>query len=352
MRSKRLLALIGSVSLALVLAVPLVVACAAPAEGPAPEVAMEPQKWDLTISGAATRFYDIELKQAVERIKERTGGLLDIRVVPSGGLPIKSEDWARAVSSGDLAMSGISGAYHAGEHPIWGLLDVPYLYTSFLEKRIVWEAVRPIFQREMEKANIYILSYYPRFIQGLATNEPVDVMDLKGKKIRSYAKHIAIIIEALGGVAVPVAWAEVYTAIQTGVVDGLLTGIDSSYHGSMYEVAPYMYDIGLIHGMWVIGVNKDLWDALPKDVQNIVHEEMAMFQGMSIVRQPEEVNKISNDWLAAGGKGYEKIVDPAFFALLREEAAKPVLEDRLAAAGAVGEEIVTAIEQALGITLG
>jgi len=345
---KKKLAILG---LAVVLVLSLVLACAGPGAGPAPEQAMEPQKWTYTVdSSNLEKFYDAELIKAFARIKERTNGLLDVRVVPNGTLPIVGQDWARAVSEGDLEMTELGGSYHAGDYPILGLIDVPYLYTSKLEKRTVWEAVRPIIRREFEKENIVILNYFPRFTQAFCTNEPVDLMNLKGKKIRSYARHIGMIIEAMGGTAVPVAWPEVYTALERGVADGLLTGADAIYANKFYEVVPYSYDVGLLHGIWLCSVNKDLWDALPSDVKEIVYQELEAWEGWSLIKSTIEMERIYDLMLAAGGKGHEK-APPEFFDLMREEVTKPLLAELLAETGAVGAEIATAMEQALGKTL-
>jgi TRAP-type C4-dicarboxylate transport system substrate-binding protein len=247
-------------------------------------------------------------------------------------------------------MTELGGSYHAGDYPILGLIDVPYLFTNELEKYQVWEAVRPIIQREFLKEDIVILSYFPRFLQAFNTDEAVDLMDLKGKKIRSYAAHIGMIIEAMGGTAVPVAWPEVYTALERGVANGLLTGADAIYANKFYEVVPYTYDVGLLHGIWLVSVNKGLWDQVPGDIKDIVYQELGAWQGLSINIQAIEEKKIFDLMLEAGAKGFES-APPEFYDLMREEVTTPMLADLLEKTGPVGEELVTAIEQALGKTL-
>ena len=297
-----------------------------------------------------TTFHDIEKQKAFDRIKERTNGLLDIRSVPHGALPIKSEEWLRAVGTGELAMCESSGGYHAGDFPMLGVFDVPYIFTNKMEKRVVYEAVRPIVQRELAKDGIHVLSYRPAFTQCFATTKPVDVMDLEGMKIRSYSLTIARIIEAMGGTPVPVAWAEVPSALEKGVADGLMTGADSIYSAKLHKIVTYSYDIGLIHGIWFLTVNKDLWDALPKDVQNIVHEELSQWEGLCLIYSQMEMVNIYDQMLADGGEGHE--VAPAeFFDLMRTEVTTPLMAEEVEKAGAVGQEILTAIEQALGKTL-
>jgi len=297
------------------------------------------------------KFYDAELIKAFDRVKERTDGLLDVRVVPNGTIPIVGQDWARAVSAGDLEMTELGGSYHTGDYPILGLIDVPYLYTNELEKYQLWEAVRPIIQREFDKENIVILSYFPRFIQGFNVDEAVDVMDLKGKKIRSYSEIIGMIIQAMGGTAVPVAWPEIYTALERGVADGLITGADAIYANKLFEVVPYAYDIGLLHGIWLVSVNKELWGTLPSDIKEVVYQELAAWQGLSINMQTVEEQMVFDNMLAAGAKGFERVTNPAFYDRMREEVTKPLLAQFLEQSGAAGEETVAAMEQALGKSL-
>lgn len=81
----------------------LVAACAGPAEGPAPQAPMEPQQWNcLTFEASIETDIEQIWVKAMERIKERTNGLLDIRYLSQGALPIKAEDWLRAISGGEL----------------------------------------------------------------------------------------------------------------------------------------------------------------------------------------------------------------------------------------------------------
>jgi len=231
LKNKKLLTLVASVCLTLVLVVSFGGACAKPAEAPAPAPAMEPQKWDCMMYMAGlTTYNDIQLQAAFDRIKARTNGLLDMRLVPHGALPIKESEWGRAVGKGELEMCQFSGEYHAGDFPILGVLDVPFLFTNKHEKRLVWETARPIIQPYFEKQGIHCLSYIPQAGICFSANQAVDLMDLKGLKVRSFSKMTAKLIEAMKGVPVPVAWPEVYTALERGVADALVTGQEAIYN--------------------------------------------------------------------------------------------------------------------------
>src|SRR5690606_34296260 len=73
------------------------------------------------------------------------------------------------------------------------------------------------------------------------TNEPIKTpADLKGKKIRVLNSPTAVkTVQALGGAATPVAWGELYTALQQGVVDGAENNPPSYYLSRHYEISRY-----------------------------------------------------------------------------------------------------------------
>jgi len=273
--------------------------------------------------------------------------LLSIKVVPSGVLPIKPPDWMRAVKAGDLQMSLLGADYHASDYPMWGLLNVPYLYSDEFKKRLVWDAARPILQREMHKNGIHILKYRPCPNQSLNLSKEVDLFNLKGLKVRSYSKPISRIIETIGGIPVTMASAEISTALERGTIQGVLTTASAILQLGWTKPLPYTYDIHLPLGIWSLAINYRLWHSLPSGVQNIVHEELDQWEAQcqlysQIVDMPGVFAK-----MAAAGAIVKK-APPEFVDLMHEKVTKPTMAEEVAKAGAVGEEILSAMEAALG----
>jgi len=323
----------------------------APAPTPtpaAPPAQMKPQEWNLTVyMPALTAFYDTEMQTAFDRIKARTNGFLSVKVVPSGVLPIKPADWMKAVKTGDLQMSLLGGDYHAPDYPFMALLNVPYLYSNKYEKRLVWDAARPVVQREMHKDGIHVLKYRPASIQSLNISKDMDIFNLKGLKIRSYAKPISLIIETMGATPVTMASAEVSTALERGMLDGVLTTASAILQLGWTKPLPYTWDIHLLNTLWVVVVNDKLWHSLPIEVQGIVYEELDQWEAQSaLFAEIVEIPSIFAQMKASGCT--VKVAPATFIDLMREKVAKPTLAEELAKSGAVGEEIVTAIEKALG----
>lgn len=297
-----------------------------------------------------TAYYDVECQAAFDRIKERSDGFLSVKVVPNGVLPIKPADWIRAVKDGDLQMSYIGGDYHAADYPMWGVINVPYLYANKYEKRLAWDAARPILQREMHKEGVHILKYRPCANQSLNISKQKDIFDLEGLKIRSYSKPISRIIETLGGTPVSMASSEVATALERGTIDGVLTTASAILQLGWTKPLPYTYDIHLPLGIWAICVNDELWHSLPCEVQNIVHEELDQWEAqIAMYAQIVDMPGVFEDMAAAGG--IVEVAPPELVDLMHEKVTKPSLAEEVEKAGAVGEEILSALEAALGRTL-
>lgn len=320
----------------------------APAAGPEEGFDMKPQQWNCTVyMPSITAFYDVQMQKAFDRIKKRTNGLLSIKVVPSGVLPIKPADWMRAVKAGELQMSLLGADYHASDYPMWGLLNVPYLYSDEFKKRLVWDAARPTLQREMHKNGIHILKYRPCPNQSLNLSKAVDLFNLKGLKVRSYSKPISRIIETIGGIPVTMASAEVATALERGTIQGVLTTASAILQLGWTKPLPYTYDIHLPLGIWSLAINDRLWHSLPCGVQNIVHEELDQWEAQcELYCQIVDMPGVFANMAAAGA--IVKKAPPEFVDLMHEKVTKPTMAEEVAKAGAVGEEILSAMEAALG----
>ena len=180
-------------------------------------VAMAQEVNDLSfqiVRSNLNAFDDQQFHAAFERVAERTGSQLKVSTIFAGALPIESSEWLRAVGSGDLDMTMIVGDYHAGDFPLLGLLQTPFLFRDQVEKNLAINATFPIMQREANKRNIQLLTSVPFGELGFWTTEPVeDISSMEGVKLRAQSKLLSEMVEAMGGEPVPVAWAEVYTAL-------------------------------------------------------------------------------------------------------------------------------------------
>jgi TRAP-type C4-dicarboxylate transport system substrate-binding protein len=314
------------------------------------QVDMKPQKWNyIMFRGNLTTFSDAHTQQAFDRIKSRTNGVLDIQTHPNGALPIKGPDQLRAVSEGQLEMCLAQGDYHAGDFTPFGIINVPFIARDQREKALVFEAVYPILQRELHKRNVHILAYQPYVgTEFVITDKVENIMDLGKRKIRAQAMVYSMIVEACKGVPVPIEWPETYAALQRGVVKGVMSGFDSITSAKIMEVAPYAHNIGMSHLFCMIVVNKQKWDSLPDDIKLIAMEElgnsMTAIQAQVSLNIDEEVEKQKK----SGLKSYTANPPQGWFELMGEKVTKPLLLQELKKSGAIGQEMLQAIEKVLG----
>jgi TRAP-type C4-dicarboxylate transport system substrate-binding protein len=308
------------------------------------------QKWSVIITRPnLNAFDDAQQQAAFDRIRERTGGALDIQTAPIGSLPIKDTEWLRALRAGDLSMAMLVGDYHAGDFPLLGLLQTPFLFRDEVEKRIGLTAAFPILQREANKLNIHLLAARPFPEIGFWATKPIaDLTNMEGLQIRAQAKLYSDIVKAANGAPVPVAFAEAYTALQRGLVKGIFTGFASITGSKIHEVAPYAYGIGLNNQIYLLAVNKDKWDALPAPVKLITVEEVAMSMQIIQASIPNAISSEIEKQKAGGLKEYDAEPGDAWFALMAQKIVKPTLEAELARSGPAGEAVLTAMEAAIG----
>ena len=88
--------------------------------------------------------------------------------------------------------------------------------------------------------------------------------DFKGLKIRSGSGIQGQAISALGATGVSMAGGEVYMALQTGVIDGAITGIDVVIDRKFYEVCKYALKLPIYGGAFVLLMNKETWNESSK----------------------------------------------------------------------------------------
>jgi TRAP-type C4-dicarboxylate transport system substrate-binding protein len=219
----------------------------------------------------------------------------------------------------------------------------------------MWYGTLSILEREMNKLNLHLLpGIRPNEKYLMLLVEPVDsVMDLEKRIMRSYSKPNATIQEAMNGVPVNIAWGEAYTAIERGTAEGLVSGWGPMYYNKFHEVAPYAYDIYYQSNLQYITINKEMWEALPEDVQHIVNEELNRAGALNLSRQALIHTELAGMMLASGLKNFDAgPPPPEFFELMTEKVTTPLLAEALEQLGPLGEEFWEATEKALGREIG
>jgi TRAP-type C4-dicarboxylate transport system substrate-binding protein len=201
------------------------------------------------------------------------------------------------------------------------------------------EKAKELYQELEDTANLVTLGFNCTGTRCLSTKGvPVGKApaDFNGVKIRSMEAQVwQNVISCLGATPVPVAYTELYTALQTGVVQGQDNPIANTVDGKFYEVLDTFYEND--HAFLISGyyTNTETWNALPDDYKALFEELMQKYMGdfyhEEILKFREECKKTVED---AGVKivPQEELDMDAFYASADEMLQKEYLSDEAYAA--------------------
>jgi len=276
MTRKRILVLLGSVCLAVILAVPMVVACAPSAPGPSPgaPAAVEPEyEWNLPIPWPLEAPHGRAHVLFIDLVNLYTDGRVKLTLYPGGALGSIIEV-AEAVNRGEMEMGGCNCL--SVVHPMCDIFLMPYSIASYKEADQLCYGggiIERIFQDIWESLGSKQLFQTSGGFRGISNSvHPVhSPADLEGMKIRAMTTELALAtVEGLGGMPTPVNWEEAYSAAEKGVVDGVDIALLDFYDYRFYEVQKY-YSL-LYHQIDINStlINLEAWDSLPEDLQDAI----------------------------------------------------------------------------------
>ena len=149
-------------------------------------------------------------------------------------------------------------------------LDLPFLFDNFDEEmRVTTGPVGQQLLKKLETKGVLGLAFWNNGFKQLTSNRPIQkVEDLKGQKIRIVSSKIVDAqMRAVGAIPQVMAFGDLYTALQTGVVDGQENPANVIYPSRLYEVQKYMtLSDHSYHGYAVI-TNPRFWKGLPPDIR-------------------------------------------------------------------------------------
>ncbi len=209
----------------------------------------------------------LEFQKALDK---KSGGKLKVKIFPDGQLGSEREV-LELLQIGSVAVTKVSAATLSNFVPEYNVLGIPYLFRDKTHYFDVLEG--EVGKSILEKGSKYWLRglcYYDAGSRSFYTkNKAIRTPeDLKGLKIRVMNNQMAInMVNALGGSATPMAYGELYTAIQQGVVDGAENNPPSFVSSNHFEVSKY-YTIdqhSSIPDVLIIGTK--YWETLSEQEQ-------------------------------------------------------------------------------------
>jgi TRAP-type C4-dicarboxylate transport system substrate-binding protein len=235
----------------------------------------------------ATHGHTLLATEWAKEIEKRTNGAVKINMFPGATLTPADQCYDGVVKGiSDIGMSVLS--YTKGRFPLSEVIDLPLGYTKGIQVTRLCNAYYDKFNpKEFDDVKImYLHGHGPGIFH---TKKPVEKMeDLKGMKIRCSGTS-AKVVAALGATPVAMPQNECYDSLQKGVVEGVVSPIETLKGWKFAEVIKSTtQNFGSAYTLgFFVAMNKKKWDSLPKDVQQTI----------------EQVNK---EWIDKTGNGWDE----------------------------------------------
>jgi tripartite ATP-independent transporter DctP family solute receptor len=230
--------------------------------------------------------YNVGAKKFADLIKERTDGRIEIKIYPALQLGKGEREMLEGVQQGAIDLLVTSTGPLGGFSPSINILDFPFLFRDFNHVDLVMDG--PIGRKlldDFEKANVKGLAFWENGFRHL-TNSKASVKkadDAKGLKIRTMENKVHLAAWKDAGLnPTPMAWGEVFTALQQKVIDGQENPIAVIYSSKLWDAGQKNFSLTAhVYSPSPLLMSKKTFDAMPKADQELFMKtalEVAKFQ--------------------------------------------------------------------------
>lgn len=231
------------------------------------------------------------VKKMQEILTARSGGKLKLNAF-WGGAAGGDLQATQALRAGTQEMVVTSSSPLVGIVKELGAFDLPFLFSNEKEVDAVLDgAGGAFFNKKLEEAGLVNLAYWENGFRNLTNSKrPVNkVEDFDGVKVRVMQNNIFLdTFKALGTNAVPMAFGEVFTALETKTIDGQENPFVTISTSKFYEVQKYLSVTRHAYTPFLVLYSKKMWDTLSKDEQAAIRE--AAIEGQKVERATIRAN--------------------------------------------------------------
>ena len=192
----------------------------------------------------------------------------------------------------------------SSESDLFGIFEMPYLvkdrkHMQAIEKEIVWPKLAP----EAEKKGLKVIAVWENGYRHITNNrKPIKLPgDLQGIKLRvPEGKWRVKMFQAYGANPSPMKFSEVFTALQTGVMDGQENPFSQIVSAKFQEVQKYLSLTGHVYTPAYATVGAKKWGALPADVRKVLEDTAKELQAFVYATAEKDENELLQKIKAAG----------------------------------------------------
>lgn len=294
---------------------------------------------------ADTHPVQLALLQFKEEVEAGTDGSITVEIYPSGQLADDTTaiDQVKLGSIQGAVVMGSVGTFTDAGTAYGCIEELPFLFSDYEEARAAWDgALGEEMTQRAETQGLKVINYWENGFRNMTNNiRPIYVPeDMKGIKFRVATSEIRTkTFETLNASAIPIAFTELFTALQQNTVDGQENPLSIIQTSQFYEVQKYLSLSRHIYNTAAFIINPAFWEGLTEDEQNVIME--AAERAKEYDRELDDENEeTAIDLLEEKGMEINEIDVAAF-----QEAVQPVWDYYVDTYGDDAQKLLEAAKQ-------
>ncbi len=245
-------------------------------------------------------LWDKDLKKFAKLVEERTNGAVKFEIFPGKSVG-NAKEIMEAIRMGTLDLTLTVTTYMSIFEPAYKVIDLHFIFRN---RRHAWNCLDGELGEElnklMAKQGFTVLGYGESGWRDIHNNKgPIHTPDdLKGVKIRVRPAPVNVeMFRALGASPTPMAWPEVYTAMQQGIIDAFDCAIWGLWDLKLYEIVKYSSFTHHQYAPTALVMSKKLFDSFPPDIKKICLDTA------------KEVNAEQRETVVNNDKNYQRLCE-------------------------------------------
>ncbi|MBY6006401.1 TRAP transporter substrate-binding protein [Salipiger bermudensis] len=234
---------------------------------------------DITLKAShnanADEPYGVGMRKMAEILEEKSGGAATIEVYDNATLGDEMES-IQGTQIGTVDIAVTANSTLANFVPDLSVFSLPFLFDDAeqMDRALSNPEVLDAIGGALDAQGFHLLAVFSAGTRHIMTKEPIETLaDLEGMKIRTMQNPAHVdTFNAFGANATPIAYTELYGALETGVVDGAEAANTNFYSQKFYEVAPDWAVVGWLELVAPVIMGKAAYEALPDDVKAALDE--------------------------------------------------------------------------------
>ncbi len=249
-------------------------------------------------------LYQSLIKPILDEIEQKSNSRITITRY-LGGILGKGPENYDMVKTGKVDFTSHATGYTPGRFPMCDVLSLPGAFeNNVASQEVALSVYDRILRREFPDTHSLSL-HQAQLFYVYTVDKPIRVMeDFKGLKIRTAGGFVTDALKALGAAPVPVSLGEVYTSLQTGVINGVVLGPSAFPGFKLQEVLKHCTRFKFGTTTHAITVNTNTWGKIPADLRPVMEEAVKKWGGLQMAMWQKDDAFVTKTLAGRGGSTF------------------------------------------------